>query len=170
MLDPLAVHLAQISISTWQGTLWIAYGFCSNLNPFPVSMLIHLPAAAHRGIHEQRQKKRSLWNGLTTGNALRSREESCVWRPSVGPSVLATLTLRLTPQGSSDFHENHSRWAFHAVQNKKTWSPISAPPCLVLNSLWTQRYRYRRWLWQCLAVLANAGNWYSAEMTNDSPV
>jgi len=45
----------------------------------------------------------------------------------------------------------------------------------MLNYLWTQRYLYCQWLWQCLAarqtaVLGNAGNWYSVEMTNDSPV
>jgi hypothetical protein len=94
---------------------------------------------------------------------------------TVRPSVLATGTLRLTLQASSDFHETHSYWTFYAVQKKKTWSPNSAPPWSVLNSLWTQRYLYRQWLWQCLAarqtaVLGNAGNWYSVETTNDSQV
>jgi len=99
---------------------------------------------------------------------------------TVRPSVLATVTFRLTLQGSSDFHETHSCWTFHVVQNKKTCSPNSAPPCLVLNFLWTQRYLYRQWLWLVwpqdrprhwgMRGPIRAGNWYSVEMTNEIPV
>ena len=99
---------------------------------------------------------------------------------TVRPSVLATVTLRLTLRGSSDFHETHSCWTFHAVQNKKTWSPNSVPPSLVLNSLRTQRYLHRLGLWQVwpqdrprywgMRGIVTAGNWYSVEMTNEIPV
>ena len=136
-------------------------------------MLIHLPAVVNIAEYTTREKtaivKRA--DNRKCGeimHSLRSREESCLWRPSVRPSFRPTVTIRLTLQGSSDFHETHSYWTFHAVQNKKTWSLNSVPPCLVLNSLWTQRYLYRQWLWQVAArqaaVLGNAWKCYSRKL------